>query len=219
MNTKYRQKILDLTKKYRDELDKCDFSHNSDHLFRVERLAKSIAKEEGADMEIIEAACLIFDVARDLEDKGKIEDHAEEGVKIAKEILAKINFPSDKIEKVSHAIFVHRRSKDRIPETLEAKILRDADYLDAMGAIDVARVISSSLESIKYKRPIYIEKPYKSDEDNNKSAINFMIYKLKHEKHQPENFLTKRGREIARDRYKFSKEYVERFIDEWQGKR
>jgi len=218
MDTKYRQKILDLTKVYRDELDKIDFAHDSNHLFRVERSAKSIGEDEGADLEVIEAAALIFDIARNLEDTGLVEDHADEGANIARKVLNEIRFPKDKIEGVCHAIFVHRRSKDRVPETIEAKILRDADYLDAMGAIDVARAISSSLQTKKYKRPIYIDKPFETG-DGDVSAIHFIIYQLKHEKHQPNNFFTKKGKELAKERYKFMKEYVERFVDEWKGKR
>ena len=218
MNTKYRQKILGLTKEYRDELDNNDFSHDSNHIFRVERLAKTIAKKEKADVEVIEAACLIFDIARELEDKGKIQDHAEEGANIARKILNKIDFPSNKIENVCHVIYVHRRSKDRIPETIEAKILKDADYLDAMGATDIVRSISSSLQSQKYKRPIYVDKVFEPG-DEDLSAIHFMIYQVKSEKHQPEKFFTKKGRQMAKDRFMFLKEFVERFVDEWHGKR
>lgn len=218
MNTKYRQEVLELTKEYREVLDKIDFSHDSSHIFRVESLAKTIAKEEEADMEIVEAAALIFDIARDLEDKGKVEDHATEAANIARKILKEINFPENKIESVCHAIFVHRRSKDRKPETLEAKILRDADYLDAMGAIDVARAMASTFQSEKYKRPVYIDKPFKEG-DGGISAIHFMIYQLGHEKHQPENFYTKKGKELAKGRYEFLKQFVEQFIDEWHGKR
>jgi uncharacterized protein len=218
MNTKYRQKILDLTKEYRDELDNNDFSHDSNHIFRVESLAKSIAEDEGADLEIIEAASLIFDIARDLEDKGKVQDHAEEGANIARKVLKEINFPAGKIENVCHTIYVHRRSKDRIPETIEAKILKDADYLDALGAIDIARSISSSLQSRKYKMPIYVDKVFEPG-DKDLSAIHFMSHQVSSEKHQPEKFYTKKGRQMAKDRYTFLKEFVERFVDEWHGKR
>jgi len=220
MNTKYRQKILELTKKYYNKLDKEDFSHNSDHFFRVENLAKRIAKDEKADVEVIEAASLLFDVARDLEDKGEIKDHAEEGAEIAKEILNKIDFPKEKIEKVCGAILAHRNSGNIEPKTLEAKILRDADYLDAMGAINVVRVIASSLQSQKYRRPIFIDKSYEDkDSVGHISAYHFMLYQVNNPKHQPENFYTKLGKRFAKDRFKFSKEYVERFIDEWHGER
>jgi len=218
MNTKYRQRILELTKKYYDELDKEDFSHNSDHFFRVENLAKRIAEDEGADIEVIEAASLLFDIARDLEDRGKIEDHAEKGAKIAREILTKIDFPLKKIDNVCHAILVHRRSKKRNPETIEAKILRDADYLDAMGAVDIARVLASAVQSQKYKKPIFLDKPFQNTEGvEHLSAIHFLLYKINHSKHQPENFYTKLGKKLAKERFNFMKEYTQRFIDEWYG--
>jgi uncharacterized protein len=220
MNTKYREKILEFTKKYYDELDKEDFSHNSDHFFRVENIAKKIAIDEKADMEIVEAACLMLDIARGMEDRKEIESHAEEGAKIAREILNKIDFPKEKIERVCDAILTHRRSGNIEPQTLEAKILRDADYLDAMGAISVARIIASALQSQKYKRPIFVDEPYEDREGiGYVSAYHFMLYKVEHPKHQPENFYTKLGRRFAKDRFKFFKEYVERFVDEWHGER
>jgi uncharacterized protein len=215
--TEYREQILRSAKKYYDQLNQEDFSHDFNHILRVERLAKRIAKAEKADVEIIEASCLLFDVARILEDKAKIEDHAEEGSKIAKEILKKIGFPTEKIEAVCHAILVHRKSKGRKPKTIEAKILQDADYLDALGAVDIARVIASSLQSKKYKRPIYVEHSY--DEKEIKSAVHYFIHKLKHPKLQPNKFHTKLGRELAKERFNFMKEFTERFIDEWKGKR
>jgi uncharacterized protein len=213
----YREKILKLTKKYYKKLDGEDFSHNFDHFLRVEKLAKRIGKEENADLEVIEASCLLFDIARILEDEGKAKDHAEEGAKIAREILEKINFPNEKIDNVCHSILVHRKSKNRIPETIEAKILQDSDYLDAMGAIDIARVILSSFVSKKYKRPVYVDEPYTGNE--NLSAIHYMIHKINHPKLQPENFNTKLGKDLAKERFKFSKNFVERFIKEWKGEK
>lgn len=218
--TKYRKKILEATKKYYDEFDKEDFSHNSDHFSRVENIAKRITEGEGADLEVVEAACLLFDVARGMEDRKNIEDHAEKGAEIAKEILTQVDFPKEKIKKVCDAILTHRRSRNLKPQTLEAKILRDADYLDAMGAINVARVIASSLQSKKYKRPIFVDKPYEDRDDiGYASAYHFMLYEVKHPKHQPKSFYTKLGRKLAEDRLKFSKEYVERLDDEWRGNR
>jgi uncharacterized protein len=216
-NTKYRDSIVKAMEKYYVPLTKEDFSHDINHVFRVERLAKRIAKAEKADMEIVEAASLIFDVARILEDKGKVEDHAEEGSKIARKILSKIGFPLEKIEPVCHAVLVHRKSKNRKPKTIEAKILQDADYLDAIGAIDVARVIASSLQSKKYKRPIYIEESYNGEEI--RSAIQYLEHKLEHPKLKPDKFQTALGRHLAEERFAFMKEYVKRFKDEWVGKR
>jgi len=136
---------------------------------------------------------------------------------LQKKILEKINFPREKINSVCHAILVHRKSKGRKPETIEAKILQDADYLDALGAVDIARVIASSLQSKKYRRPIYVEP---TDEDKKiKSAIHYFLHKLEHPKLQPSKFHTKLGRQLAKERFNFMKEFTERFIDEWNGKR
>jgi len=218
IDSKYREKILEHTKKYYDELDEIDFSHNSDHFFRVENTAKKIALDEGADLEIIEAASLMLDIARGMEDRGEIDDHAEKGAEIAREILEYIDFPKEKLGIVCDAIITHRRSKDLEPRSIEGKILRDADYLDAMGAIDVVRVMASSLQSKKYKRPIFVDEPY-VDNDGMElaSAYHYLIYKVEHSKHQPENFYSKLGKKMAEDRLKFSKEYVERLGDECRG--
>lgn len=213
----FRDKILAAAKKYYQELDDSDFSHNFDHVLRVENLAKKIGEDEKADLQIIEAASLLFDVARKSEDEGKITDHAKEGSNIARQILLEIGFPQEKIDSVCHAILVHRKSKNRVAESLEARILQDADYLDALGAIDIARIIGSSFQSKKYRRPIYVDRPFEGDKDENTSAIHYLIYKLHNPKMQPEKFHTRMGRRLAKDRFKFVQEFADRFVREWKG--
>jgi len=217
-NSKYRDLILKKADRYYREYDGVETSHDINHFLRVERVAKRIAKQESADLEIVEAMCLLFDVARIMEDHGQIEDHAQEGAKIAREILVKIEFPKEKIDAVCYAITVHRRSAGINPNTIEAKILQDADYLDAMGAIDIIRVITSSIQSNKYKRPIYIDKPFTDDTYNNSSAIHFIASQIKHPKIQPKNFHTKLARELAKERFEFMKQFVDKFLAEWEGK-
>jgi len=217
MKTKYRELILQNIHSYIDDLNREDFSHDSSHIFRVENLAKKIAEQENADIEIIEASCLLFDIARGLEDKGEVEDHAQKAVEIAQDILPRINFPDKKIEAVCHTIISHRRSKDRTPETIEAKILRDADYLDAMGATTIARIFASTFQSKKYARPVYVDEPYDEKTAEYKSAIHFLLYLTKHPKHQPDSFFTKEGKRMAAERAVIMKEFAETFIAEWHG--
>lgn len=221
MVSEYREKILERTDKYYRKLNENDFSHNFDHIKRVERLAKRIGKEEEADMDVVEAMCLLFDVARMMEDEGEIEDHSEAGSEIARQILDEIGFPKDKAENVCHAIYVHRKSKNRVPKTIEAKILQDADYLDAMGAIDVARVIATSIQTKRFRKPLYVDeyvdKPYKDGKSI--STIHYLLHKLEHPKLQPSNFHTALGRKLAEERFRFMKEFTERFIAEWKGER
>jgi uncharacterized protein len=113
-----------------------DAAHDFDHVLRVLRLAERIGIAEGADMEVLRAAVLLHDVARADEDRGGC-CHAEAGATRARAILSRQ--PPDKIEAVARAIATHRFRNSGVPETLEARILYDADKLDAIGAIGVAR--------------------------------------------------------------------------------
>jgi len=113
-----------------------DAAHNFEHVLRVLRLAERIGQAEEADMEILRAAVLLHDVARVAEDAGG-PCHAEAGAERAREILA--GHAEDKVEAIARAIHTHRFRRSAVPQTLEAKILYDADKLDAIGAIGVAR--------------------------------------------------------------------------------
>ena len=107
---------------------------------RVKKLAVFIAMEEGADVEVVKKAAELHDVAREK------ENHALEGAKLAREILRKEGYDEDFIEKVCHCIEAHSFSSGVEPKTLEAKVLSDADKLDAIGAIGVARAFMFSGE-------------------------------------------------------------------------
>jgi len=113
-----------------------DAAHSFEHVLRVLKLAERIGQAEGADMEVLRAAVLLHDVARVQEDAGG-PCHAKAGAARAQEILA--GHPDHKVRAVAHAIQSHRFRGSVPPETLEARILYDADKLDAMGAIGVAR--------------------------------------------------------------------------------
>lgn len=113
-----------------------DSAHDFDHVLRVHALALRIAQAEGADAEIVSAAALLHDVARVEADRlGAC--HAEMGARQAREILR--GHPPDKVEAVAAAIGSHRFRNAVEPPTLEARVLYDADKLDAIGAIGVAR--------------------------------------------------------------------------------
>lgn len=103
-----------------------------------------ISGKKGADLEVLALAALLHDIARPLEDSGKVEDHALEGARIARRYLRSLGYPEDKVEAVAHAIEAHRFSRGPEPATLEAKILSDADKLDAIGAVGIARVFMYS---------------------------------------------------------------------------
>jgi uncharacterized protein len=113
-------------------------SHGLDHIERVTAMCERIGREEHADMEVLIPAALLHDIARPLEKEQGIP-HELEGARMAEAFLASIRYDARRIPAIAHAIRTHRFRSTEKPETLEARILSDADKLDAMGAIGIAR--------------------------------------------------------------------------------
>jgi uncharacterized protein len=190
-------------------------SHAFDHTERVYNLALKIGKKEKADLDVLKAAALLHDVARLKEDNGEVKCHAEHGAEIAEKILKEMNFPEDKIKNVVHSIKVHRHSKGLPAETKEAKILQDADRLDALGAITVARMFSTGG---KMNIPLYKpEIPFGKVYEGYKSDSTIHSFYAKILKITPKTFNTSFAQKLAKGRYKFVKKFLNQFFKEWKG--
>ncbi|MEO2241170.1 MAG: HD domain-containing protein [Euryarchaeota archaeon] len=113
-------------------------SHGYDHVRRVVSLCEFIGRREGADLEVLLAAAWLHDVGRPEEERTG-RDHARISARIAARVLPSLGFPRSKLDDVVHAIEAHRYSSGPEPRTLEARILQDADNLDALGAVGIAR--------------------------------------------------------------------------------
>lgn len=125
-------------------------AHNLDHVMRVYNLCLIIAKDdENVDLEVLVPAALLHDIARveEIEDKTGETDHAVLGSVLAGDILKAMGYDEEKIEKIKHCISAHRYRTGNEPNTIEAKILFDADKLDAIGAVGVARTFMLSGQS------------------------------------------------------------------------
>lgn len=212
MENEFYEKLKEKIQKYYES----GGSHAFDHTQRVYNLSLRLSKNQKVDLDVVKAAALLHDVARLKEDKEEVECHAEHGAIMAEKILKDMNFPKEKIEKVSYAIKVHRDSKRIKAETKEAEILQDADKLDALGAITIGRMFSTGG---KTDRPLYkpdipfgkVYAGYKSD-----STIHGFYAKIL--KITPDIFNTKEARKIAKRRYKFVEEFLDHFFKEWEGK-
>jgi len=119
-------------------------AHSYEHTLRVRQLCMLIGEKERADLEILEAAALLHDIGRS-EEEVTGESHAKVGANMAVAFLATTAFPPPKLPQVASAIRTHRFSENKTPESLEGEILSDADKLDAMGALGLARTIAESL--------------------------------------------------------------------------
>jgi putative nucleotidyltransferase with HDIG domain len=116
-----------------------DAVHDFDHVLRVLALAERIGRAEGADLEIVRTAALLHDAGREGAEAQGL-DHAAFAAARAREILT--GQPREKVEAVAHAVAAHRFRAEPEPVTLEAQVLFDADKLDAIGAVGVARAFA-----------------------------------------------------------------------------
>ncbi len=117
-----------------------DPAHDFSHILRVYRNARLIGQEEGADMPVLLLAALLHDVGSEKKQTVNQDVSVGLGHEAVQSFLKSIGLKEAAREKVLYAIDVHRFSKGIVPVTLEARVLQDADRLDAIGAIGIARV-------------------------------------------------------------------------------
>ncbi|MCW8335878.1 HD domain-containing protein [Vibrio paucivorans] len=123
---------------------KQDLAHDMNHVFRVVKTAKILCAAEGAKLEVVLPAAYFhdcFSFPKNHPDRAKSSLMAAEK---ALGFLVKIGFPAQYHQAIAHAIVAHSFSANVKPETLEAKIVQDADRLDALGAIGIARCLQVS---------------------------------------------------------------------------
>lgn len=200
--------------------NKDDGCHDWSHVERVRKIAMHIGKIEKADLFVLEAAALMHDIGRDREvqSRGKI-CHAKAGGEIAVGILRKFNIENEIIEKIFHCIVAHRNKTIEKPQTLEAKIIFDADKLDSIGAVGIGRVFMFAGITSGQLCTGNEKKLAKSSENVSftKEDTAPLEYELKL-RFIKDKILTMEGKRMAKERHLFMKEFFERFWQEVEGK-
>ena len=174
-------------------------AHDKEHVYRVLYQALEIAETEATvDYDVLIAACLLHDIGRQAQLKDPNLCHAAEGAKMAYNFLLEQGFGEDFACKVSHCIQAHRFSNRFPPESLEAKILFDADKLDVTGAMGIARTL---LYQGSLDQPLYSLLPDGSVSDGTEDTAPsfFQEYKRKLERLY-DTFYTAKGRQLAQAR-------------------
>ncbi|MBN1684913.1 MAG: HD domain-containing protein [Gammaproteobacteria bacterium] len=223
MNHKY-QNILEIVKK---ELS-CS-AHDLGHVMRVVNLSEYLAQfETDVNLDVLTKAALLHDIARVQEDTdptGAI-DHAILGAQMAENILKKLN-DLEHIEAIKHCIRSHRFKKgaqSETPKTIEAKLLYDADKIDVLGAIGIARCFIIAGE---YREQMFSDvalasyltdniegnKPGGRIKDLSKHSPN-LEYELKL-KYIPEKLYTQKAKEIAQERAAYMDEFFKKLAEEF----
>lgn len=196
--------------------DELNPAHDWHHVQRVESLAETLlTRTPAADEGIVRPAVLLHDIGRAREDHGEIADHARWGAQKARELLDERGFEDDRIDAICHAIRVHRYSNAYEPETLEAELVCDADNLDALGAVGIARCFTYGGE---LGETIYDPDLPPSADDTAAGATQYNHFYRKILR-LTERMYTDAGREIAADRHAFVVDFLDRFDREVDGRR
>jgi len=214
------------------EMEEASPAHDINHVLRVYNLCLKLAKyEPNVDLDILKTAALLHDIARTKEDEeGRAGvfsvDHAVLGAEMSDKILRQLGYPEEKIERIKHCIAAHRFRGGNPPNTIEAKILSDADKLDVLGATGIARSFTIGGENgqkIYSDTPVdeYIKenlvggKANGRIKDPSKHASN-LEFETKF-KQIPDKLHTQKAREIARERLEYMKQFFERLKREIDG--
>jgi uncharacterized protein len=192
-------------------------SHDWEHTRRVVDLTRTIGAHEGADMVVAVTGALLHDIGRCHQDSaGGAVCHAQKGADLAISILEQFDFSEGQKESIIHCIAAHRFRKAPEPETIEARVVFDADKLDAIGAIGIARayLFAGELGACLHNPEIDVTRaPAYSEND---TGYREYLVKLRWIK---ERMLTVTGRDMARERHEFMELFFSRFLDEYQGKK
>ena len=129
-------------KKYVEKMMQNDPAHDFDHIMRVYKNAENLCKKEKIKPKLVLTAALLHDIVSYKKSDKRSKNASTESAKKAQTILKKYNYSDDDISIISDAIRDHSFSKHKTPKTIEGKILQDADRLDAIGAIGIARAFS-----------------------------------------------------------------------------
>lgn len=168
-------------------------------------------------MLVLEAAAYLHDIGRADQDKlnGSI-CHAVRGAEMAQDILAPLALAAHRKDNIIHCVRSHRFRDGHSPETAEARVLFDADKLDAIGAVGVARayLFAGELGACLHNPHISPEqaRSYSRDDTGHREYV-VKLSKVK------DRILTKEGRRMAEERHAFMSVFFERFLEEYSGQK
>lgn len=219
--SKSQQEIINRTADFiRQKFDGEATGHDWYHIERVWKMAKKIAKKEGGDPFVVELGALLHDIA-----DWKSHDDEKAGGKAARAWLKQLEIDEATIDHVCNIVDnVSFKGLDRKNGIvmLEGKVVQDADRLDAIGAIGIARLFSYGGAK---GRPIYdpaedLDSPLSDSEFRNtinhhrRSSLHHFYDKLLHLK---DRLNTDTARKLAERRHKFMETYLKEFFREWEG--
>ncbi|HCI78786.1 MAG TPA: hypothetical protein DHW02_03765 [Ktedonobacter sp.] len=217
-----RQWLLTLAANAMEQEETGDASHDFDHIVRVMALADTIQAHEGGSLPVIWAAVAFHDLGQERERRHG-GDHALIGADMAANILSGTLFPQNAIPNVQQAIRDHRMTGGIVPHTLEGRILYDADKIDCLGAIGIARLYCITG---RYNQKIYSTLP----DDITLPVDPLLVRSLRRRSdyspnrefqllfgNMPERMTTQTGKRLAQERYSYMSDFFTRLRMEVEG--
>jgi uncharacterized protein len=194
--------------------------HDFDHVLRVYRMAERLGREEGADLEILRAAALLHDAEGSAPESAGRADHHEHSAQFAAQVLEAEGWEAERIAAVQHCIRAHRfRGGGEKPESIEARVLFDADKLDVLGAVGAARTVAYAALA---GQPAYVQPSAQFLAEGRKepgephSSYHEYLFKLRHIK---DRLFTSTAKAVAAERSAYLDEFYARLIAEYRGER
>ncbi len=213
----YESAVARITEHVRKRFTGEGTGHDWWHIERVRRLALRIGEEEGADLLIVELGALLHDVADYKLHGGDVQ----KGMALVREWLGEGDFPENvKTDVIQIVENVSYKGADvpEAPLSLEGMVVRDADRLDAMGAVGIARTFAYGGNR---NRPIYdpeispeMHNNFESYKSSNAPTINHFYEKLLLLK---DRMHTTSAKTMAEARHNYMQTFLDRFLCEWEG--
>ena len=201
-------------------------THDIEHTMRVCKMCITLAESESnVNYNVLIAAALLHDIARNIEDSNRSEniDHAILGAEMSGRILRRIGYSRGEVQRISHCIRTHRFRTNNEPRTIEAKILFDADKIDILGAVGIARSFTfASQHCQKMYSDVDINEYIKSNLVGGVISGKIIDYSLHtpniefHTKCKqiPGRLYTEKGKLIAEERLRYVSDFFDRLKKE-----
>lgn len=205
----WRPRLMDIAAEQMQD----DGAHDLNHLHRVWALARTLlADHPSADALVVLAACYLHDLVNLPKNHPEREQASRRAAALARRRLAEAGFPAGRIDAVCHAIEAHSHSAGIAPCTIEACIVQDADRLDALGAVGLARLFYTAGR-------MGSAFAHAADPLARGRALDDRAYALDHIEAKlaglPATMQTEAARRLGEARLQWVREFRDVFVQEW----
>lgn len=207
----WQAQLVALASKLADD----DGAHDISHLHRVWHTASGLLNNyPAADAQVVQAACYLHDLVNLPKNHPERQTASRQAAQLARTHLQAMYFPADKLDGVAHAIEAHSFSACITPTTIEAQVVQDADRLDALGAVGLARLFYTAGRMGSQLAHPDDALGKQRELDDRQYALDHIACKLET---LPASMQTAAGRRVGEERVQWLRDFRDTFAAEWSG--